>query len=166
MIWRSWVQTQLGLNLGCIVLVLSRTWTKHIFFLNLQITRSDIRPHMKWAMVPLIFLRFVSVCMGQTYSLYHPRWFALSLSRPRIQFTMFACYWAGVDNVLAPRLIGLGMLLNACWQNGNPSLLWRLRYCTCAYVYLASMAIMFVVHSFVLITTTVKRGMNYSQVLL
>ena len=52
-----------------------------ILFQNLQITRSDIRPHIKWAvglvivyMVTLIFLRGVCVGMyGLTYSLYRPR---------------------------------------------------------------------------------------------
>ena len=29
MIWRSWVRTPVGSNLGCVVLVLSHTWTKN-----------------------------------------------------------------------------------------------------------------------------------------
>ena len=48
-------------------------------FPNLQITRSDIRPHIKWAVSLVIAYGhfnlprgFVWVCM-RTYSLYHPR---------------------------------------------------------------------------------------------
>ena len=47
--------------------------------LNLQITRSDIRPHIKWAVILVIAYGpfnlppgFVWICMGLTYSLYHP----------------------------------------------------------------------------------------------
>ena len=48
-------------------------------FLNLQITISDIRPHIKWdaawwlQMVTLTFLRGLCGYVWITYSLYHPR---------------------------------------------------------------------------------------------
>ena len=49
-------------------------------FLNLQIIRSDIRPHIKWAGSLVIayghFQSSSGVCVGiygLTYSLYHPR---------------------------------------------------------------------------------------------
>ena len=51
-----------------------------IFFLNLQITRSDIRPHVKWAVSLVItygtFKSSSQVCVGMyglTYPLYRPR---------------------------------------------------------------------------------------------
>ena len=53
-----------------------------ILFLNLQITRSDIRPHIKWTASLVIAYGhfnlprgFVWICVGMyvlTYSLYHP----------------------------------------------------------------------------------------------
>ena len=63
--------------------VLSKDILCHVwpyFFLNLQITRSDIRPHIQWAVSLVIVHGHFNLpqggCMGMyglTYSLYHPR---------------------------------------------------------------------------------------------
>ena len=52
----------------------------HTFYKQVQISRSDIRPHIKWAVSLVIAYGhfdfpqgFVWVRMGLTYSLYHPR---------------------------------------------------------------------------------------------
>ena len=64
-----------------------------ILFLNLKITRSDIRPYIKWLsvwwlhMVTLIFLRVCVGMYGLTYSLYHPRGIDL-----RAMTNIWGCY--------------------------------------------------------------------------
>ena len=79
----SWYK-DLGLGLCCLMTPgLSKDIRCHvrmtILFLNLQITRSDIRPHIKWAVSLMIAYGhfnlpqgFVWVC-GLTCSLYHPQ---------------------------------------------------------------------------------------------
>ena len=53
----------------------------HIFYKQVQISRSDIRPHIKWGVVLVILHMVTSISLqglcgyiyGLTYSLYHPR---------------------------------------------------------------------------------------------
>ena len=68
----------------------------HTFYKQVQISRSDTRPHIKWAvslvilhMITSIFLRACVGIYGLTYSLYHPEGIILGAEITEVNLSAF-----------------------------------------------------------------------------